>query len=283
MNRPIETKILFRNDSTTPLGRLTLAGFIKNSAGVRGPTMRVLGSYALVYLLEGSGTYCDARGCSARVQAGDLLLIFPDIGHTYGPEAGEHWNEIYCVFDGPVFDVWRHVGLLDQSRPVMRLTPVPIWLEKLESVLPARPGVTMAERTVEISRFLATFTEMLVHGATDAADTTQPSWIRRACTLLEMNLHEECSLAEVASALDMPYETFRKRFRQHVGVSPGRYRAIRRVDAACAMLQHSDMTILMIATQLGFGDEFHFSKRFKQITGVSPREFRRRLPETRPV
>ena len=32
-----------------------------------------------------------------------------------------------------------------------------------------------------------------------------------------------------------------------------------------------------IAEHLGFSDEYHFSKRFKQVTGLPPSEFRRRM------
>ena len=44
------------------------------------------------------------------------------------------------------------------------------------------------------------------------------------------------------------------------------------------MLQHSDITISAVAQSLNFSDEFHFSKRFNQISGMTPREFRPRLP-----
>jgi AraC-like DNA-binding protein len=64
-----------------------------------------------------------------------------------------------------------------------------------------------------------------------------------------------------------------------MGVSPVRFRTIRRIDAACAMLLAPDQTIASIAVALGFSDEYHFSRRFKQVTGLPPREFRRRLPQ----
>ena len=277
MSRPIETQIFFSNSAQTPLGSLRLAGLIKHSAGVRGPAMRVLGSYALVYVLEGSGTYRDTFRREYRVRAGDLLVIFPDIGHVYGPRDDEHWSEWYCVFDGPVFDLWQRAGLLNPDRPIYHLEPIDDWRAKFEAVL--QPGMrTAAERTVHLSRFLQTLTEAVLSNP-DAQLPSLPSAISRACQILETDLHQDVDLVAVAREVGLTYETFRKQFRQSVGVSPGRYRLIRRIDAACAMLQHTDLTVKAIAARAGFGDEFHFSRSFKQITGMAPTAFRRHLPE----
>lgn len=280
MNRPVETDLLFSNDAQTPLGRLKLAGWIRDSAGVRGPAMRVLGSYALVYVLEGSGTYSDALHRTYRIRAGDLLVIFPDIGHLYGPSEHEHWSEWYCVFDGPVFDLWQRAGLLNPDHPVYHLEPIAEWRDRFEAVL--RPGNrTLADRTLHLSRFLQILTEALL-----AESGTQlpsiPSSIARACQLLETDLHRDIDLAAVAAEVGLTYETFRKQFRQSVGVAPARFRLIRRIDAACAMLQHTELTAKAIAVRAGFSDEFHFSRSFKQITGLPPTEFRRQLPEVKP-
>jgi len=278
MPEAIETRLLFRNDAQTPLGRLTMAGFIRSSAGVGGVAMRVLGSYAIVLLLEGSGRYQDASGRQQRVQSGDLILVFPELGHRYGPGAGEYWNEFYVVFDGPVFDLWRQVGLLNPAQPIVRIEPIGDWLARLEDALREPRPLTVAGRTSEIGRFLHVLTDIVAPNSLESPIVLEPLWLTRACTLLEAELTQNVDVRSIAGAVGIPYETFRKRFQQHIGVSPARYRAIRRIDAACAMLQQPGPTTRAIASSLGFSDEFHFTRRFKQITGISPREFRRLLP-----
>ena len=48
--------------ATSPLGTIRLAAFLKNSLGIGRERLRIYGSYALVYLLAGSGRYRDANG-----------------------------------------------------------------------------------------------------------------------------------------------------------------------------------------------------------------------------
>lgn len=99
-----ESSVLSRHVVRSPLGRITLAGFIRNGRGIPTRPLRVLGSYAIVYLVDGGGRFRDANGLSLAVEPGDLLLIFPELGHSYGPVGRSHWSELYLVFDGPVFD-----------------------------------------------------------------------------------------------------------------------------------------------------------------------------------
>jgi len=194
----------------------------------------------------------------------------------------EHCRLKVCVspivFDGPVFDFWREVGLLNSESPVYHLEPVTDWMERLTALVEAPRPVTIADRILEVSRFLDLLTAMTVTASDAAGETPQMQRLLKACRILEAGLNQPVDLAALAREVGMSYDSFRKQFQKHIGVSPTRYRTIRRIDAACAMLQHSDITISAVAQSLNFSDEFHFSKRFKQISGMTPREFRRRLP-----
>jgi AraC-like DNA-binding protein len=82
-------------------------------------------------------------------------------------------------------------------------------------------------------------------------------------------------MTDIARRVGLPYETFRKRFTEAMGVSPARYRTQKRIEAACQLLRFTpQLTNREAAEALGFADEFHFSRRFKEKVGVSPRQYR---------
>ena len=101
-----------------------------------------------------------------------------------------------------------------------------------------------------------------------------PRPIRIARELLAADLTAELDLRDVARRIGLPYDTFRKRFRADVGVSPGAFRLDRRIDAAKSLLRMTPMTHAAIAASLGFANEQHFAKRFRARAGRSPRDYR---------
>ncbi|HVF10449.1 MAG TPA: AraC family transcriptional regulator [Abditibacteriaceae bacterium] len=270
-------QILFHNNEKTPLGQLMLAGFHQTDQAVATGPLQVVGYYALVYLLEGAGSYRDANHHHQKLQVGDCILIYPGLPVCYGPGPGERWRDFLVIFDGPVFDLWREVGAFHAAHPVCRLEPVEQWLNRFEALFEAPRPLTPSEGTVQICQFLNIVAELVKSAAAQDTAPSESLWLSQARVLLEENLAQPLTLTHVAQQVGMSYDSLRRRFQQQMGMSPARYRAMKRIDAACLMLQRTDMTHHAIAASLGFADEFHFYKRFKHFKGVAPREFRRAL------
>jgi AraC-like DNA-binding protein len=268
---PVATSPVFLSQSGigSPLGRITLTGTIHGGRGVSAHPMRILGSYAIVYLLSGTGRYEDARGTRLEVSPGDLLLLFPDIAHAYGPPSGGLWDETYIVFDGPVFDLWRRQGLLTPDSPFYHLEPVDYWRPRFDAV--SAPGLSPLERICRLQSLLA---DTLTHYRRDPAAARDQQWLATARALLDADVPEPLYVDQIATHLRLSPETFRKRFARLAGIPPWRYRMTRVIERACRLVHESRLTNKEIAAQLGFNDEFHFSRRFKQFTGRSPTQFR---------
>lgn len=277
---PPPIRVRYRYAEPARFGRITQVGLIRNSAGPAPQRpMRALDSYALVYSLDGRARYEDANGLRREIEPGDAILVFPELPHMYGPPPGGRWDEFFLVFDGPVFDLWRAQGLLDPARAVFRCEPVDGWLPRLESVpdAPRRPGASVRE----VCRLQDVLAAMLDAAAPGSGEAGERRFLSRACALLESDLGREQDLPSLARQLGTSYESFRKRFAAAMGTPPARWRTARIMERACELMQRGALTDKQIADRLGFWDVPHFSRKFKQIIGVPPRQFRRTLSRPR--
>ncbi|QYM80582.1 AraC family transcriptional regulator [Horticoccus luteus] len=267
------TRSLPTAGTPTRLGSLTLAGQSRLNRGIARDSMRVLGSYALVYVLAGRAQFGDATGLKREVVAGDVFFLFPEVAHFYEPGASGPWDDVWLVFQGPVFDQWRRERLLDPADPVWHVEPVDVWRKKIMRVLTG--GSTGgAAALVEVTRLLALLAEMRAAARGEFEHDQRPAWLQEACRRLE-SAAAVPDWERFAGAFGFSYEQFRRKFSEGMGEAPARYRLARRIDRAAALLQAEERPLKQIAAELGFCDEFHFSKLFKRRTGLSPSAYRR--------
>lgn len=247
---------------------------IHTTMGLPKRPMRVFGHYALVYITQGRGTLQDAQGLYRQVQAGDLIFIFPEIGHTYGPADGQFWDEIWIAFDGPVFDLWRDSKHLDDANPILHLEPVDFWTRQLTDVVWSVPDLGKESALVRVCRLQQFIADARKHASFRNSTNNHTAWLAQAKQLLESSGAQKPSYHDIAAQLGISYDGFRKRFTKEMGISPDRHYNRYRMSQVCELLVSEQLALREIAYRLGFSDEYHLSKRFKQMIGMSPSEFR---------
>ena len=104
-----------------------------------------------------------------------------------------------------------------------------------------------------------------------------PAWL--ASAVERMGADREASVETIARGAGLSYESFRKKFRMITGISPARYRNRMAIDLARKLIYEERLSNKELAGRLGFCDEFHFSRRFREASGQTPGEFRRSLPK----
>lgn len=67
---------------------------------------------------------------------------------------------------------------------------------------------------------------------------------------------------------------FRRCFVAELGMTPLEYLTKLRIEEAEKLISQTLLPICEISAQCGFSDSFYFSRRFKQLTGSTPREYR---------
>lgn len=106
------------------------------------------------------------------------------------------------------------------------------------------------------------------------AGAGQPMWLRRVLERLHDCPDEPLTLSTLAQEVGVHPAHLARTFRQHCRCSVGEYLRRLRVEHACHELQYTGAPIAEIALRAGFFDQSHFSKVFRQHTGMSPARFR---------
>ena len=88
-------------------------------------------------------------------------------------------------------------------------------------------------------------------------------------------LDRPLSLTDLAARAGMSVRTLTRRFREEVGMSPGRWLTVQRVDLARRLLEASDLPVDQIAQRAGFGTTVSLRQHLHAAIGVSPITYRR--------
>lgn len=98
--------------------------------------------------------------------------------------------------------------------------------------------------------------------------------LRRAREYVHAHFAESLTLAQVARACAVHPVYLGQIFRQEFGETLGEYLNRIRVRAAAGMLANSDLPLSAVAVDLGFYDQSHFTRVFREFTGATPGTFR---------
>lgn len=92
---------------------------------------------------------------------------------------------------------------------------------------------------------------------------------------IEAHLDQNLKLENLAQLLDISQFHFSRLFKQSMGIAPHQYLTQQRVERAKQLLKRTDQSIVDIALHCGFNSHSHLSKKFRQITGLTPKSYRK--------
>ena len=89
----------------------------------------------------------------------------------------------------------------------------------------------------------------------------------------------EISMAAIAESFEISTTHLSLSFKEKTGMTPLEYLTLLRSQRAKELLEDTDLTIRDISVQVGYYDSGSFIRRFKQVTGETPLQYRRSRAE----
>jgi AraC-like DNA-binding protein len=105
-----------------------------------------------------------------------------------------------------------------------------------------------------------------------------PRQLQRLKQFVMDNMSLKLSVDELAMEMDRSASQVNRLCQRHFGCSPGKWINQMKVAFACDQLLQTRLSIAEIARQVGFDDQFYFSRLFKKDMGTSPLKYRQKQP-----
>ena len=251
---------------------LWCSGSVGNKSAVNGFAVcpeRYFEFYSISHMFEGGGQLWIKDRGNFKVNPGDVVVIEPDLVHRYGGDGTLPYIEDAIQFYGPVADLMRQSGVIESGifalGPVRRLRPI---IELLRD-----PSIDS-----QLNGNLALQNLMMDIYNHRRQLINSHSVIEKLLSAIKSQLNRWWTIDDMAEFCQLSNDQMRRLFVRHTGVMPKVYIDRMKIQHAAELLISRQLRIAEIAAELGYVDQYHFSRRFKQIMGLSPRQYREQAP-----
>jgi AraC-like DNA-binding protein len=213
-----------------------------------------------------------------EVAEDQLLVIPPSTAHIYGAAKKQPWTIHWFHAVGSNVPFYLEKLEVTEDKPVVRLGGDVQLFSLFEDVLEGlEHGSTLMHLTyaahslAHLMGVILRHKDEFWHGEGDVKER-----ITKSIDFMKQHLREPLRIATLASVVNLSRSHYTEIFRRVTGYAPLMYLNHLRMQRAVQLLNSTNLSIKAISDQLGFSDQFYFSRAFAKLHGHSPSEHRRR-------
>ena len=234
-----------------------------------------LTSFLCFVVLSGTGslTY---EGMTYPLSAGDCVFI--DCRKAYSHSTSDDlWSLQWCHFYAPslpaVYEKYKERG----GRPVFHpddLTPFRLLLTDLYNLASSSDYIRDMRINEKLGSLLTLLMEQSWHPESVTVSRKRME-LAAVKEYLDEHFTEKIMLEELAEKFFINKFYLSKIFKETYGTTVNNYLISKRITRAKQLLRFTDMTVDEIGVAAGMGDANYFSRMFRKVEGISPREYRK--------
>lgn len=243
-----------------------------------GPAART--HFLFHYVISGTGTlYADDSSGNTKtyqVKSKQGFMIFPQQITTYIADKELPWEYVWLEFDGLRVKEVIEIAGLSQNSPIYHAHSRDLREIMMQEMLYiAQHGeMTPFHLMGHLYLFLDAMTRSISSMRITRIGKLRDFYIREALAYVEQNFQNNISVEDIADNCGLNRSYFGKIFKEAVGKTPQEFLLNYRMTKAAELLKLTKLSIGDIGNAVGYDNQLHFSRAFKNIYGVSPREWR---------
>lgn len=222
------------------------------------------------YVYSGTGTL-RVENSEYHPSEGDIYILTERSKHAYYPDKNNPWTKIYINLRGTaVASIIQAFGLHKKAvyRNCQELRPI---FEEIFEVV--KKDIDVEQVMEQCAGLVMKLLIRLCQHEMQSDDV--PDEVQTVKRFIDNNYRKNLTMDEIAAVVYRSNDYVKKQFKQFYGVTPYAYYLDVKITHAKYLLQRTSLPIKQIADRLGYKSDRYFSKRFREITGVTATQFRK--------
>lgn len=230
-----------------------------------------------IYCTKGAG-WCELDGRVFVVRSGELLVVPPQTPHVYGADLRQPWTISWFHAVGTLLNPFLKELDVDANRPVVHIGEDTQLLALFEEILDVVEHEYTTMRLLYASQTLAHLLATMIraHHASRVKQPTTQQKIARTIDYMKRHLNQNVPLDVLARVANLSRSQYTALFKTQTGYAPIDYFIRLRMHRACQLFDTTDLSVKIVAGELGFDDPLYFTKVFRRVNEESPSEYRTR-------
>lgn len=240
--------------------------------------------YSLHFVMYGMGTLMIGNE-KIFLGKGNVFLLHAGEEYEYYPDSIEPWTYVWIDFEGEELDSLFVACGLTKEKPYLRIIDYAGMVDIVKSLLEGYDGGVT--QSMVCSAYTMLFLSKLIqhhnrNAHVGVRGSVRFKQFRDILIYVNNNYCMNLSLEQLAEDVHLSVKQIISMFRDYTGYTPINYINKMRISSACMMLKTTDYKIEKVAEMVGVENEKYFSRMFTQLTGVSPREYRKNCGDDDP-
>ncbi len=233
--------------------------------------------YILIYCVDGKGEI-SLNKTLHTVPADHFFIIPAGMSHAYHSDEQNPWSIYWIHFSG--LKSINYSRFACQPLPIERSKTsrindrIDLFSEIFRNLDRGFSIETLEYVNLCLPHLLASFTHLSQFRLIKESGEKDP--VAQSINFMLESLTKKLKLDEIAAETSLSASHFSRLFVNRTGHSPIDYFIQLKIQRACRLLDNSGWMIADVAREMGFDDQFYFSKVFRKVMGMSPGEYRKR-------
>lgn len=237
------------------------------------PLDPALSCYQLEYVTAGKG-YIEIDGKTYTVEKGDFFFINKSNPRILSSDADFPLKKLFITAKGKLLDSLLESFGIIQSILIVK-TDVSEYFENIIRLLEEATQYTIAECNkicVEILKIIQKVN--LATQTISEAPNDKNVLAENILNYIDSNIGQKITIDDLCKQFYVGKTQLIYNFKSKYGITPIKYVQGQKIVTAKYYLRVTNITISELSGMLHFTDSKHFTKVFKEYTGISPREYR---------